>query len=168
MTEEELKNVMEWWKREEMKPVTQREVALHEAGHAVMSLFCGVGVAKVQIKWPEIDGSLCMNTTASINIANRLRILYAGPAAMAQGSKLRVLADDRYDGEDLEIISELANRAFPDNKKFAQCLTTSACIDAWDLVNTEWMQRQIQAVAHALCEKGQLSGRQVRNIVRRI
>lgn len=167
MTEEELLNIMELWRREEMKPVTQYEVALHEAGHAVMSVFCRVGLDKVRIKWPEINGSHCTNTTRrrnGMNIIDELNILYAGPIAMAQGGELRALADDRFDGSDMKDIKELVDQAFPKNKDLAQLFLNNALTDALELVNTEWMQREIQAVAHALCEKGQLSGRQVRRI----
>lgn len=167
MTEDELLSVMETWNKEEMKPVTQYEVALHEAGHAVMSVFCRVGIEQVWIKWPEINGSVCINTTRlrnRINVIDELNILYAGPVAMAQGYKLSALADDRFDGSDMKDIVELVDQAFSGNNELAELFLNNALTDTWELVNSEWMQRQIQAVAHALCEKGELSGQQVRRI----
>lgn len=150
--------------------LTKYDVALHEAGHAVMAVFLRIGVERVVLVWPEINGSQCEHTLRfrnRVSTKDELMLYLAGQAATAQGSISYYFLDNQVNCGDLDDMYELIEERFPDKKKIRDVLIVAADVLVWHLVNTKWMQAQIHAIADALMRRGSLSGRQVRNICRK-
>ena len=169
MNSQELEELFDAY-RMQCREVTKYDVALHEAGHAVMSVFLRIGIEKVVLVWPEINGSQCEHTLRfrnRVSTKDELMLYLAGQAATARGSISYYFLDNQVNCGDLDDMYELIEERFPDKKKIRDVLIVDADVLVWHLVNTKWMQAQIHAIADALMKRESLSGRQVRNICRK-
>lgn len=155
--------------------VYRRAVAFHEAGHAVVSVCERMPVVRVTIvpdgdtdgvcvgrPWPASRSPEFFNDSRTkTRLRKQIRVLFAGPIAEArsQGTKDWDLDENSWDAQ------SIAECALEHSHDRATELCAAEQRHAEVLVTEHWAA--IAAVAEALLNRGILSGRRVRELVKR-
>jgi hypothetical protein len=173
-----IKTDINYSKKESMKD-KDRGTARHEAGHAVMSVYLRRGIEYVEIT-PDNDerSGCCMATDIIIDeiedplfywkIEREAMIFIAGHIARVRVKKEKYRDWQKHGAEqDIKYIVDFAFRLHGYGEEVNKYIE-----DLWqkvsDILSTPLAQRQIEAVADALCIKRRLSGRAVRQIVKAV
>lgn len=134
----------------------QRQVAHHEAGHAVAATVLGLGVRDAWIGPPPRHGGECNHIDEGGGAIKHLVYTMAGPVAEA---RYRTMKPDRW-GSDATDIGKLLLRFSPQDRAEA---AAHARAMAQALTTKYWSA--IRSVADALLESGKVTGETVAQLV---
>jgi hypothetical protein len=133
-----------------------RVTAFHEAAHGILGIALGCRVREISMT--GVHGGFCDFAPVPDRVADRLRIAFAGPCVGY------ILSDDDLGCEgDFAVAREAVARLPVEQRQQAY---ESAFAWSRSAVLSHW--REIESVAAALLEHGQLSGEQVGRILPRV